>query len=66
MTAKKTLSEREAELRSLLATPAGRGELEALASRYAAAGGGGYRPGGGSVVTYILVYERGRGLIRTD
>ena len=39
MTAKKTLSEREAELRSLLATPAGRGELEALASRYAAAVG---------------------------
>ena len=59
----KTLPQREAELRSLLATPAGREELEALASRYAAAGGG-FRPGGTSVVTYILVYERGRGLIR--
>ena len=64
MTAKKTLPEREAELRSLLATPAGRDELEALASRYAEAdGGGGFRPGSGSVVTYILVYERERGLI---
>lgn len=65
MTAKKTLPQREAELRSLLATPAGRGELEALASRYAEAGGS-FRPGGGSIVTYILVYERGHGLIRTD
>jgi hypothetical protein len=62
MTAKKTLSQREAELRALLATAEGRAELEGLASRYAAAGGG-VRPGRSSVVTYILVYERWRGLI---
>jgi hypothetical protein len=35
MTPKKSLQEREYELRSLLATPAGREELQALASRYA-------------------------------
>jgi hypothetical protein len=62
MTAKKTLPEREAELRALLATPAGREELRTLESRYAAAGGG-VRPGRASVVTYILVHERTRGLI---
>jgi hypothetical protein len=62
MTAKKTLVAREAELRALLATPAGREDLRALEARYAAAGGG-HRPGRASVVTYLLVYERTRGLI---
>ena len=62
MTPKKTLQQREKELRSLLATPAGREELRELGARYAAAGGG-VRPERGSVITYILVYERGRGLI---
>ena len=62
MTPKKTLREREKELQSLLATPAGRAELRELESRYAAAGGR-VRPGRASLITYLLVYERGRGLI---
>ena len=62
MAAKKTLHEREKELRSLLATPAGRQELQDLASRYQAASGR-VKPAGTSVITYILVHERGRGLI---
>ena len=62
MTPTKSLPQREKELQSLLATPAGRDELEEMASRYFAAGGS-MRPEGASVVTYILVYERGRGLI---
>jgi len=62
MTSTKTLREREQELRSLLATPTGRNELEQLASRYNA-GGGRLRAGKGSVITYILVHEREVGLI---
>jgi hypothetical protein len=62
MTPKKTLQEREKELQSLLATPAGRAEVQALASRYNAASGR-LRPAGTSVVTYILVHEREQGLI---
>jgi hypothetical protein len=62
MSPKKTLQQREVELRALLATPAGRAELEDLAARYAAAGGG-VRPERSSIVTFILVWERGRGLI---
>jgi hypothetical protein len=62
MTPTKTLREREAELRSLLATPAGRKELRQLESRYHAAGGR-LRPANASVITYILVQERQRGLI---
>jgi hypothetical protein len=57
---KKTLPQREAELRTMLATAEGRADLEALAARYAAHGGGVRH---GSVVTYILVHERTRGLI---
>ena len=57
---KKTLPQREAELRTMLATAEGRADLEALAARYAAHGGDVRH---GSVVTYILVYERTRGLI---
>ncbi len=62
MTPKKTLHEREQELRSLLATPAGREELQELASRYCAASGR-LRPAGTSAITYIVVHEREQGLI---
>jgi hypothetical protein len=62
MAVKKTLPEREKELQSLLATAAGRAELDELAARYYAAGGR-VRPGNASVITYILVHERERGLI---
>jgi hypothetical protein len=62
MTPMKTLPEREKELQSLLATPAGRAELQALESRYLAAGGP-FRPATASLITYILVYERQHGLI---
>jgi len=62
MTTKKSLLEREKELRSLLATPAGREEVQELASQYFAASDK-LRPVGRSAVTYILVYERGKGLI---
>ena len=62
MVPKKTIHERQQELRSLLATAAGREELEALASRYHAAGDR-PRPPTGSVITYILVHEREEGLI---
>ncbi len=53
---KKTLREREAELRSLLETPEGRDELQTLAVRYAMADG--KREPVGSAITYILVHER--------
>jgi hypothetical protein len=62
MTPKKTLQQREQELRSLLATLAGQKELQDLASRYAAASGK-LRPAGTSAITYILVHEREHGLI---
>jgi hypothetical protein len=58
----KTLPQREKELQSLLATEAGRQELQQLEDRCRAAGGG-PRPPRTSVVTYILVHERSRGLI---
>ena len=63
MISMKSLPQREKELQSLLATSAGRDELEELACRYGAADGR-IRPEGTSVVTYILVYERQRSLIR--
>jgi hypothetical protein len=63
MSTKKTLQQRENELQSLLATPAGRKELQDLASRYHAASDR-QRPAKTSVITYILVHERGLGLIR--
>jgi hypothetical protein len=62
MTPPKPLHVREAELVALLATPAGRTELEQLASRYAAADGR-FRAPRTSVVTYIIVHERQAGLI---
>ena len=62
MIAKKSLQQREKELQSLLASPAGRVEIQKLESRYCAAGGR-TRPAKASVITYILVYEREHGLI---
>jgi hypothetical protein len=62
MATTKTLAEREKELQSLLATPAGRQELNELAARYQAEGGR-FSPPGRSVITYILVHERALGLI---
>jgi hypothetical protein len=63
MTPAKNLQERERELQSLLATPAGRQELQELASRYGATSGK-LKPAGASAITYILVHEREQGLIR--
>jgi hypothetical protein len=62
MPVKKPLPEREKELQALLATLAGRKELQALESRYRAVNGR-PRPTGTSVITYILVHEREHGLI---
>jgi hypothetical protein len=62
MPATKTLQQREQELRSLLTTPAGQQELQDIASRYHAASGR-LRSSKASVITYILVHERDRGLI---
>jgi hypothetical protein len=62
MPQRKTLQERQKELQVLLATPQGQAELEALAGRYYAAGGRARLPRT-SVITYILVHERERGLI---
>ena len=58
----KTLQQRETELRSLLAHPTGRKELQALESRYQEESGR-MKPAKTSVITYILVHERERGLI---
>jgi hypothetical protein len=50
MTVKKSLQEREKELKSLLATPAGRDKLEGLEARYAAKGAS-LRVGRTSIIT---------------
>ena len=57
----KTREVREKELQALLSTSEGRTELERLASRYEE--GGRPRPARASVITYILVHERDRGLV---
>ena len=62
MRPKKSLHQRERELQTLLATPAGRDELRDLSYRYSSAGGR-LRPERASLVTYILVHEREGGLI---
>jgi len=62
MAPKKTVQEREKELRLLLATPAGRFELQELASLYSTASGK-LKPAGRSAITFILVHERDQGLI---
>ena len=64
MTAKKTLPERQKELQALLAPPEGRDELQRLEARYRGEGAR-VRPGKASVITYLLVHERERGLIVT-
>ena len=46
------------------ATPAGRAKLQSLESRYVAAGAA-FRPAAASLITYLLVYEREHGLIRS-
>jgi len=61
MTPKMTLPQREKELQSLLATEDGRSELERLEFKYRAADGK-HRPSKASVITYILVHEREKGL----
>jgi hypothetical protein len=58
----KSLQQREKELQSLLANPKGLKELQDLEARYHAASGK-VRPAKASVITYILVHERERGLI---
>jgi len=62
MSPQKPLRLREKELQALLATPVGRDELQHLVARYSAAGGR-VRPERRSIITYILVHERERGLI---
>jgi hypothetical protein len=64
MLSKKTLQEREQELRSLLATPIGQEEIRQLTARYEAASDHPWREGT-SAITYILVHERGLGLFGT-
>jgi hypothetical protein len=58
----KTLQEREKELQSLLADAAGKQQLQDLASQYYAVSGN-PKPPRTSVITYILVHERERGLL---
>jgi len=62
MTTKKTLLERQKELQRLLATPAGREELQELEFQYHAVNGK-LRPENTSVITYLLVHERVQGLV---
>ncbi len=62
MLPKMTLQQRQQELQALLATPAGRGELQELASHYLAASGV-LRLAGKSVISFLLVREREMGLI---
>lgn len=62
MPQKKTLHERQKELQGLLATPAGRQELQALVARYVAASNS-PAPSRKSPITYILVHERLQGLL---
>ena len=58
----KTLEQRQKELQALRGTLEGREQLEALATRYYAVNGR-IRVEGTSLITYILVHERERGLI---
>ena len=64
MSPARTGQQREKELQALLATPAGRKELQALEARYQAASGK-LRPMNTSVITYLLVYEREQGYLTT-
>jgi hypothetical protein len=62
MAVKKSIPEREKELRCLLQSNDGEAKLQELASTYAAEGGHDCWSGG-SLITYIIVYERIHGLI---
>ncbi len=62
MTAKITLQEREKQLQALLATAAGKEELQQLSSQYSEKTGR-LRPAKASVITAILVFEREHGII---
>lgn len=62
MSKHKTLEVRQSELQKMMTTPAGREDLEALASLYEATSGK-TRPPNTSVITYIIVHERSKGLI---
>jgi len=62
MSVKKSLPERERELRFLLQSSDGESKLQELASNYAAENGQ-HCWSGGSVITYIIVHERIHGLI---
>ena len=62
MTVRRTLQERERELQALLGDPERRHELEELAQKYVAESGR-PKPQGTSVITYVLVHERGQGLL---
>jgi hypothetical protein len=62
MPMKMALHQREKELQALLATPAGRKELQDLESRYRTVSGR-LKPPSTSIITYILVHEREHGLI---
>ena len=62
MSPTKTLPQREKELQTLLANPAGKQQLQELATQYHAVSGNPH-PARTSVITYILVHERERGLI---
>ncbi|CAN5578862.1 hypothetical protein BH10PLA2_BH10PLA2_39920 [soil metagenome] len=64
MTLKKTLRQRELELQALHATEEGRIGLQKLESEYAKVQGA-CRVPNTSVITFILVHERQRGLIST-
>jgi hypothetical protein len=62
MQATKTVQQREKELQSLLVNAAGKQQLQDLASQYQSASGNPHASRT-SVITYILVHERERGLI---
>jgi hypothetical protein len=62
MATKKTLQERERELQALLLTSEGRKELQELTASYEAISGK-PKPSGTSVITYLLVHERGQGAL---
>jgi hypothetical protein len=59
---KKPLQQRQKELQALLATPSGQQELQQLETQYGEASGR-LKPTKTSIITYILVHERERGLI---
>ena len=59
---KPTLREREKELQELLPTPEGLIRIQDLAARYGKESGH-MMIQGTSLITFILVYERDRGLI---